>query len=263
MSEHHTTFGPALLLSLLALPVWAQSPMQESPHNLTSGNTDERQVCMACHIPGGTAGSNDPLWQRQGSMPQRNFSTFDTLGRSGELEPGGDSRGSVSIACLSCHDGTQAPGVTGLPTTIPNDFQQITGEAGGQDARFAELTSADQHRSGEHPVGIEYAQGRYSKKSGAAKNTRGSADFSEQRQRPDSDFHTPQRDVIDGQVIWWLGNGGVREKEDVQLYTRIDRDGKSTPYIECASCHDPHAARTNLLRRDNSGSRLCLSCHNY
>jgi predicted CXXCH cytochrome family protein len=261
MSEHHTIFGKVLLLILLALPAWAQSPMQKSPHNLTSENTDERQVCMACHIPGGTAGSHDPLWQQQGTLPQRNFSTFDTLGRSSEPEPGRGSRGSVSIACLSCHDGTQAPGITGVPTTIPNDFQQMTGEAGGSDARFAEFTSAGQPRSGEHPVGIEYARGRYSE-GVAAQGTQGSTRFSQRLPQPASDFHAPQRDVIDGQVIWWLGNGGVREKEDVQLYTRVGQDGRATPYIECASCHDPHAARTNLLRRDNSGSRLCLSCHN-
>lgn len=261
MSERHTIPGKLLLLSLLALPAWAQSPMQESPHDLTSGDTDERQVCMACHIPGGSAGSHDPLWQRQGTLPQRGFETFDTLGRSGDPGSGGDSRGSVSIACLSCHDGTQAPGITGLPTTIPGGFQQITGEAGGNDARLAEFTSAGQPRSGEHPVGIEYARGRYSE-GGAGGSAQGSAGFSGSRQQPAPDFHAPQRDVIDGQIIWWLGSGGVREKEDVQLYTRTGQDGRATPYIECASCHDPHAARSNLLRRDNSGSRLCLSCHN-
>lgn len=259
MSERHTTSGGVLLLSLLALPAWAQSPMQESPHNLTSENTDERQVCMACHIPGGSTGSHDPLWQRQGTLPQRGFETFDTLGRSEGPGAGGGSRGSVSIACLSCHDGTQAPGISGLPTTIPSDFRQITGAAGGQDARFAELTSAGQPRSGEHPVGIEYARGSYSESGAGAQ---GSSDPFEARQRPVPDFHAPQRDVIDGQVIWWLGSGGVREKEDVQLYTRIGQDGRAIPYIECASCHDPHAVRTNLLRRNNSGSRLCLSCHN-
>lgn len=261
MSERHSTPGRVLLLGLLALPSWAQSPMEESPHNLTSENTDERQVCMACHIPGGNAGSQDPLWQRQGTLPQRAFETIDTLGRSTGSEASGDNRGSVSIACLSCHDGSQAPSITGLPTTIPSDFQRMTGEAGGEDARFAESTSASHSRAGEHPVGIEYARGRYSE-SAAGGATQGSPDLSGPRQQSAPDFHAPQRDVLDGQVIWWLGSGGVREKEDVLLYTRIGQDGRAIPYIECASCHDPHAARTNLLRRDNSGSRLCLSCHN-
>ena len=34
-------------------------------------------------------------------------------------------------------------------------------------------------------------------------------------------------------------------------------------YVQCASCHDPHeSVNPTFLRVDNSGSALCLTCHN-
>ncbi len=34
-------------------------------------------------------------------------------------------------------------------------------------------------------------------------------------------------------------------------------------YVQCASCHDPHeSTNPTFLRVDNSGSALCLKCHN-
>ncbi|HHS83376.1 MAG TPA: hypothetical protein ENK38_00405, partial [Gammaproteobacteria bacterium] len=34
-------------------------------------------------------------------------------------------------------------------------------------------------------------------------------------------------------------------------------------YVQCASCHDPHeSTNATFLRVDNSGSALCLKCHN-
>jgi predicted CXXCH cytochrome family protein len=123
------------------------------------------------------------------------------------------------------------------------------------------MSAGTRHVIEEHPVGIEYARGQFSS-AGRRQDDNTANNTSPQNRRPKTDFNAPQRDVIDGQVIWWLGSGGIREKEDVQLFTRIGPDGQAAPYIECASCHDPHAVRINLLRRDNRGSRLCLSCHN-
>jgi predicted CXXCH cytochrome family protein len=41
--------------------------------------------------------------------------------------------------------------------------------------------------------------------------------------------------------------------------------GTGNDQMECASCHDPHqsdATATPFLRKSNSGSALCLTCHN-
>jgi predicted CXXCH cytochrome family protein len=39
--------------------------------------------------------------------------------------------------------------------------------------------------------------------------------------------------------------------------------GPGDDQMECASCHDPHAAAgvANFLRKDNAASALCLTCH--
>ncbi len=48
------------------------------------------------------------------------------------------------------------------------------------------------------------------------------------------------------------------------LGSTIDSDLLFSGNVECASCHDVHDTAGNdaLLRIDNSGSTLCLTCHN-
>jgi predicted CXXCH cytochrome family protein len=45
------------------------------------------------------------------------------------------------------------------------------------------------------------------------------------------------------------------------LYTR-DNAGSDQPFVECASCHDPHTdAQPTFLRIANVNSEVCLACH--
>jgi len=57
----------------------------------------------------------------------------------------------------------------------------------------------------------------------------------------------------------------ARQRTDIILYSRLQTSkGVSTmqPFVECASCHDPHVSDTlTFLRMDNTGSALCLACH--
>ncbi len=76
-----------------------------------------------------------------------------------------------------------------------------------------------------------------------------------------------RREVIGGQVSWWLdleaAPNGVRDKTDVILYTRGTGSG-AHPFIECTSCHDPHAnPGAKFLRAPNANGNLCQACHNY
>jgi predicted CXXCH cytochrome family protein len=51
----------------------------------------------------------------------------------------------------------------------------------------------------------------------------------------------------------------------MQLYTRSVAGieaGVSQPFVECASCHDPHVNTQTFLRVANDGSAVCLACHN-
>jgi predicted CXXCH cytochrome family protein len=51
------------------------------------------------------------------------------------------------------------------------------------------------------------------------------------------------------------------------LYTRAASAGYTgqtnpEPFVECASCHDPHSTNQTFLRIANTGSAVCLACHN-
>ena len=77
----------------------------------TLGVADYGEVCVYCHTPHG--GSTDaPLWNRQfGSGPYQMY-TSPTIDMTLGTKPG-----PVSLACLSCHDGTIGIDVI---TNVPN-----------------------------------------------------------------------------------------------------------------------------------------------
>jgi predicted CXXCH cytochrome family protein len=108
----------------------------------------------------------------------------------------------------------------------------------------------------DHPVGIQYGGGGISVTTPAAATV-------------DTDFVAPDSAPINGTTVWWVDTevtpNGTRQKTDMQLYTRsvaaID-GGADQPFVECASCHDPHAETQTFLRVSNDGSAVCLACHN-
>ena len=219
----------ALGLSLLAdLPAIAQGPHDLRLLNGTGGN---KQLCIYCHTPAGEVGSKQPPhWN-----PLNASRSFNTIGITVFSQSQVDSIGSISMACLSCHDGVQAPDVG---TSVP--------------------TNTVLHGSDGHPVSVPYAQGD--------RNLLGhdAADKPLARSKKLVPFQRPQRTMINDTPVWWLETGASgRQKDDVQLYTRREPPGdEPLPYVECASCHDPHGSNIQLLRLENSGSRLCRTCHN-
>ena len=75
--------------------------------------------------------------------------------------------------------------------------------------------------------------------------------------------------AINSRTVWCVDTevipNNTREKTDMQLYTRsvagIDA-GIDQPFVECASCHDPHSeVNPTFLRVSNNGSAVCLACH--
>ena len=147
--------------------------------------------------------------------------------------------GGGTYLCLTCHDGTQAPDVS-----LRQDGRVIGSQA--------------------HPVGIPYG------------GTQGVPNRLNTYDLARRGFAMPMSGVINKKELWWVDTGhvrvagqwrqgqpGLREKSDVILFTRSGEFGTGeTPYVECASCHDPHQCETeNFLRIDNVGSSLCMSCH--
>jgi len=273
--------GLAFSLGLGVLPVQAGiantkhnlSPSSTPGNNLVSTGTDE--ICVFCHTPhAADTTAPVPLWNKRLNTGAT-YTTYATLNSSsidGEILP----VGSISLACLSCHDGTQAMdnlinapgsggydvtggGANGLGYTWAGTRVNAAGMMINSTTSLAMLGS---DLSNDHPIGIKYCGG------GPTNASPGTACV-------DPDFVAPTSGVVNGNTVFWVdttGGTASRNKTDMQLYTRTFATGAG-PSVECGSCHDPHADPTTpnpgglpssgatFLRIANTNSNVCLACH--
>lgn len=280
--------GGGAALVLLSAGVFtaphASAQIKDTKHNLGSsaGPADRKnsfsgtgEICVFCHTPHGSdTTAAVPLWNRTLGTPST-YTTYNSLGTS-SLDGSTAPVGSVSLACLSCHDGTQAMNVL---INAPGSGKTVTSYTAGTwgtstgvetDGRLLNslIANLSKDLQNDHPIGIQYAGGPDGTIPAAG------TDYTSFK---DKDFKTAKSDQLNGQPVWWVettGSGTGRQKADMQLYTRKDvtavnkaADGSSIvltaaqPYVECASCHDPHTTQTTFLRIANTGSAVCLACH--
>jgi predicted CXXCH cytochrome family protein len=221
---------------------------------LSTGGVQE--VCVFCHTPhGADTAVNAPLWNRAKTTvttyqmyasPTMDSTPSNTAANMG-----------VSLACLSCHDGTVAfdalrnlPGPGGYSTNpgsagwtwnlgINNmSTRGITNIGAGADG-----TGNDDLRN-DHPIAMIYNDAR-SPSSTSQDETTG---------------FTPATSLLGRVFVERTGmtNPTPTVVPKLPLYGTAVADAR----VQCASCHDPHAKTTTFLRVDNSvGSALCRTCH--
>ncbi len=235
-------------------------------NHVTSG-TDE--LCVFCHTPHAANTSvAAPLWNK--NTPSNTYTTYASTTIDGET----NQPGSVSLACLSCHDGTQAmdniinaPGSGGLTADGGGadglSYTWASGgtiDAGGFGRLDATIANLGVDLSNDHPISIQYGGGGVTGCSSST-TTPGSGTGTLQ----DVDFNATSCAQIGAQTVWWVDTSAgtaAREKTDMILYTRSDFSGAAQePSVECASCHDPHSENATFLRVANTGSAVCLACH--
>lgn len=246
---------------------FAGAGIEGSQHDLGAGGggqattTDTGEVCVFCHTPHGSVTSAAvPLWNK--ALPaSSSYTKYSSLGTS-TLDGAITDIGSVSLACLSCHDGSQAmdvminkPGSGGYDSAGADAFAAINAMSGSP------IPNLGKDLTNDHPISIQYAGGGLSSAAGAGvhNNTK----FN------DADFKDVTQATVNGNPVWWVdGNtDGKRQKDEIMLYTRT-MSSVVQPFVECASCHDPHNNSTKgtnqvaFLRKDNSNSQICLACHN-
>lgn len=252
----------------------AYAGIADTKHNLgTSANagagplatfSGTTEICVFCHTPHGSdTSAAAPLWNRNITSPPA-YQTYADLNTT-TYDAGQHAIGSVSLACLSCHDGTQAM------NTIENaPGSGLAGDAawtaGAWSAGTGQITAANGYGAtaigtdlrNDHPVSIPYAGGGVN-----ATGTQGAYPLA------DADFKQAAgtelgRATVNNQEVWWVEMDGdsTRDKTDLQLYTRALAT-VDTAFVECATCHDPHSENTTFLRPagGNTGSQLCLACH--
>lgn len=259
----------------------AVAGISTTKHNLgstqTAGNrsTGTAEICVFCHTPHAadvsTAGV--PLWNKRLNTGVGTFSVYasSTMNAIGASDgQGGGQIGSVSIACLSCHDGTQAmdnmlnaPGTGGYSATGGGSSgTNFTWAGTGVDANGflinagTTLAMLGKDLNNDHPIGIQYCGG------GPRVGTTAAA-------CSDTDFITPTTAVIGGTDVFWINSNSTagRQKDDLPLFNRAfaangTLPGGTYPSVECASCHDPHTGtNATFLRISNASSAVCLACH--
>lgn len=282
-----TTLATAVAGAALVAVGVANAGIANTKHNFstsgggpnTTAGTDE--ICVFCHTPhGGDNSAPVPLWNKK-LTDKTTFTTYDQLGTS-TLDAAIAEVGSVSLACLTCHDGAQAidnlinaPGSGGYTAdgggvngmTNANGWTWTTADGSissegqflaGPDTGGTVIFNLGKDLTNDHPIGVQYGGGGYSatNRNGSGPNPSGTrdADFV-----PATPITGLDRWFIDNETM--AGNEGSINNEfdkwDFKLYTRTenrtDNNGNSTanepePFVECGSCHDPHLETTTFLR---------------
>lgn len=238
------------------------------------------EVCVYCHTPhGANASVAAPLWNR--NLPTSTvYVTYDKLNTS-SLTMAVNQPGASSLPCLSCHDGSQAiDAIINMPGS-----GQYSATA---DPTTWQPTRAGQLKSGQHRTLLECMACHASDGGALGLGTGVATDFSVfvigtdlKNDHPvgvlfpavsgtGTDWNTPSGTVTRGANVTKFFDqdptDGRMDKGEIRLYD--DGNGAS---VECASCHDPHGVpsagngtviNATFLRKSNTASAVCMTCHN-
>jgi predicted CXXCH cytochrome family protein len=290
-------------LTLMAASSFASASVLNTAHNLGTTNTaggavfsGTTEICIFCHTPhGGDQSVAAPIWNRAVSTTgvYTRFSAMNRITFDANEAP----IGSVSIACLSCHDGTQArDAVINAPgsNTTPMSGTWMDG-TNTATSFLSTLTASDNGVVGDmiylgtdlrndHPISMQYGGGGINStltlgvtrdpdfaQAGAGNGGFGLTAASHATTSTNSiqgvGTGLVNYTTVGGQPRWYVDTGGATvgyQGTDFPLYTRTDGIlGTAEPFVECATCHDPHSANSTFLRLPggNTGSQVCLTCH--
>ena len=281
-----------IALSLLAMGLFSTQALAQqvgglitgSKHDLTGTGTGinkfatlaapAAEICVFCHTPHGAATNDIPLWNRSYAGGVYNtYASMNSVTFQGATLP----VGSISVACLSCHDGGQAMNVmintpgSGTAGTYAGTWTGASNMSATSGQAFIGLDLRN-----DHPISVQYGGGPL-----LATSIGDGTPYTAFR---DPEFNAVQASgtIALANQRWWVnmaafgttGGTAARERTDIQLYgrtaatylagTSVVASTVNQPYVECGSCHDPHNSRANpgtFLRNTNGGSVICLACH--
>lgn len=258
-------------------------------HNLSPGGTSEVRgglsaPCLYCHAPHSGVGGNTPLWNQ--TLTTQMYTTYQssTYHEAGTPKP---LLGSDSNLCLSCHDGSIAPGQTVAYGKFP-----MTGSMTAADNFGTNLSSS-------HPFSLAlplkdspdlvvtlYSQGAPVDPAGAVKLINGNIECTSCHnahvEATDIVAHNfLVRDSSNGQlclachaagnrtvnnqtnyVAGWTNSAHATAGNQVATQPGVNLGGYSTVALNaCAACHMEHNApgAARLLRGKNEND--CAACH--
>ena len=273
--------------NLGALNSKSQTPSGNTPANHT---TDTSEICVFCHTPhGGDNTAAVPIWNRKLNDPTA-YTRYSSLGSS-TFDATEVPIGSVSIACLSCHDGGQAIDslINAAGSGNFNDKDAFpygsmprigTGFVGGDTiagtgklgtpAGDGIVQNLETDLSNDHPISMQFAGGGISGTNGTWSGTSTDPDFTGSTTHPglangvSVEFQSVSAAATSPfRTLFYLNrsdslNPAGRDREDIIFYTRTELNGVEEPYVECGSCHDPHNIENPTFLRTSNGVPAAL-----
>jgi len=236
--------------------------------------------CMYCHAPHSGVGGRTPLWNQ--TLSNQVYSPYvSTTEQNKGVQP---IPGADSSLCLSCHDGTVAPGTTavfGKVTTTGNMYTQDVFGANLQPSH--PFSMALPMKDSVDLVASLVAQGRTADPLGAVKLINGNVECStchsahvQAKDLLSQNFlvrdssngamclacHDPSR-VMSGKVNPLAGWSTSIHNTATNKLTPLANVGSYPSVMQsaCIGCHAPHnAPGARLLRGINEQD--CIACHN-
>ena len=220
-----------------------------TPTRTVKAGVGGTQICIYCHTPHNSSVNGGPIWNRnQGNFTPDVYRLYSGVGMSNISNKTGFTSDSMSLFCMSCHDGSAMGGnmLVNTPTALPtNESAALAAFTGGIGTNSkANLTrtnatggSTDANAGATllkttHPVNFAM--------------TVGGGDLAPLSASP-----------VNG-AFEILGLKGTGKKFPLYKSARSAQNS-----FECSSCHSVHDDENNPFLRDtNQGSQLCLGCHN-
>jgi len=281
-------FSACLALGFAGAAVWGQiSSDTIGVHNLGTGGGSPISgglggACLYCHAPHSGVGGSTPLWnQKLSTQVYSPYTSTTDPEKSGQPVPGTDS-----TLCLSCHDGSIAPGQTQAYGTV-----QMSGAMKSADVFGSNL-------AGSHPTSMTLplkdspdlaaslvSQGKTADPTGAVHLVKGNVECTschnphvQSTDKISQNFlmcdsssgqmclacHDPNR-VTTGQVnplAQWSTNAHAAASNTTSTQAIALVGGYQTVGANaCISCHQVHNApgAARLLRGANEQD--CIACH--
>ncbi|HUK26268.1 MAG TPA: cytochrome c3 family protein [Terriglobales bacterium] len=253
-----------------------------SPNSTSPVNGRLSGSCLYCHAPHSGVGGITPLWNQTLSTQIYTPYSSTTYHQNGNTQP---PPGGPTSLCLSCHDGTVAPGLTAAYGQLT-----MTGTMRPSDQLGSNLQSSHPFslilpmKDSADLVATLVSQGKTADPTGAVQLVSGNVECTschnphiQAVDRLSPDFlvrdnssgqiclacHDPNR-VTTGQTNplaqWYASihataSNQTASQPDVGPYGTVGRNG-------CGSCHQTHNApgAARLLRGPDE--QACISCHN-
>jgi len=191
---------------------------------------DNNQICVYCHTPhaSNVAFGKAPLWNKPLTSTVFTMYGASSAGVAGQTMAGTATDAQptdAALACLSCHDGVSA-------------MNSVINAPGSGRISSTGVLIGSNPPSPEPMTNLVKAMG----------------------------YNGDMTDDHPISIVYNEGRAGLRPKTTplvdffgATTVGNLLRNGK----VQCVSCHDPHGTGWSMyLRNGNTGSTLCLGCHN-